>query len=486
MAAAVRLCAWHFQPFVTYDGTAYIGLADGFLSGRLDPSVYSPGYPALIALILPAMRDPVFAAAIISFVSGVLLPVVTWVLAKQAVGERWALVPLLAVAVHPELARFSVMSMSESLFLVLVYGACSLLGRGLWSGALAGAAYAVRPEGMVIAGLLWLERGLSVVRRQVSGSVLLLFSAGLLAVSIPCVAYFHQSLGVWTLTPKVEALRAPTLDWRKDEPRRAGATMEPLSQRLDLPRRLARNGPDLLRAWPGNAMRVAREVVHLWPIPLLVLSVLGLVLRRGPESSIFIYLLVLPLLGLSYQPRFALVFVPALALAATVPVARATSELVRRGAITLWVVGVIACLVSTAEDFMSPFDGEIGSAQRAGRWLSTVMPPGTVVLDRKPFLAFYARCKFQILPDDPYEDVIAEAVRSGVGALVIEEQLVRTMRPQFAPLVLDPDVMAREKRLELVYIGGEQPNYGLVIFRVLRPGEIMLGRQPVVDIVRHR
>ena len=484
LAVALRLLAWHFQPFVTYDGTAYIGLAQGLLSGQLAPSVYSPGYPALIASLLWAVRDPVLAATLVSLACGILLVVEVWILARRAVGESWALVPVLAVALHPELVRFSALSMSEATFLAFAYGACVLLERSLVSGLMFGAAYAVRPEGLVLGFLFWIERCIALARRRITGKAFLLFTLGCIAASLVSVAYFRQSLGVWTLTPKIEALRAPTLDWRTDEPRLATAPLTPLPQRLDLSHRLASFGPEILRALPGNAVRVARELTHLWPIPLLALSFWGLVLRRGPESLILFYLMLLPALGLSYQPRFALVVLPALAIAAAVPIARARSGVTRACAAVLLVTGFIWCVANSAGAFTTPFDGELSSAKRAGAWLSSTVPKGTVVMDRKPFLAFYAGGKFRILPDDPYDAVVSEAVRSGVGAIVIEEQLVRTMRPQFAPLVLDPEVMAREPRLELVYIGGEQPNYGLVIFRVIHDGETKSGRRPVLDIVR--
>jgi hypothetical protein len=103
-------------------------------------------------------------------------------------------------------------------------------------------------------------------------------------------------------------------------------------------------------------------------------------------------------------------------------------------------------------------------------------------MDRKPPVAFYADRPYRVMPDRPYEEIIGYARQEGIRYLVLEEGVVRIFRPQLAPLLYDAAFRARERRLEMVYFGGRDKGYGVVIFRVLRPGEIPSGRPPVANL----
>ncbi|HET7225922.1 MAG TPA: hypothetical protein VFK69_09435, partial [Candidatus Eisenbacteria bacterium] len=113
-ALAMRVLALHFQPYVTFDGTEYVRFAEALRRGQPFASVFPPGYPALIALARTLVEDRVGAAVAVSLACGTLLPLPVWWLARRALSSRWAAVPAFVVALHPELARFSAVTMSES------------------------------------------------------------------------------------------------------------------------------------------------------------------------------------------------------------------------------------------------------------------------------------------------------------------------------------------------------------------------------------
>jgi hypothetical protein len=219
----------------------------------------------------------------------------------------------------------------------------------------------------------------------------------------------------------------------------------------------------------------------MWPLPLLALSMLGLWRRRSIESIPLVVLAGLPLLGLSQQPRFVLVALPALAVLATVPLATESNRARRRAFMAAWVAGALWCAISLAESFRSPMDGWPETHARAGLWLSGVAERDAVVMDRKPYVAFYAGREYRVMPDEPYQTLVRHAVESGARYLVVDQKVAEVYRRQLEPLLYDAAFRDRETRLELIYVGGREVGRGVGLFEVLRPGEAKRGRPPFVD-----
>ena len=326
------------------------------------------------------------------------------------------------------------------------------------------------------AGALAVGGALRTLRGVARPRTLALAAAGFLAVALPCWLWFHATLGEWTLTPKVGAVRPVVTDWRRDEPHLGTAA----ASREGLLEILARNGPAALRQYPSNAVAHGRALLRLWPAPLLLLSLAGLARRRGLEAVALLHLVALPVLGLSVQPRFVLGAVPALAIFAAVPLATGPrSWRLAAGALALG--GVVWCGAVLAPDLHTPFDGWIDAHRDAGVWLSGVAEPGTVVMDRKPWVAFYANRGYRVTPDEPYETLVNAAVRDGVRYLVVDQRISEIFRSQLEPLLYDGAFRDAEQRLELVYVGGRVSGYGIGIFRVLQPGERKGGQPPTVE-----
>ena len=490
--AALRFAALRYQLTVTFDGTEYVRFADALSHGHGFASVFAPGYPLLAAIARVVVPDRVGAAVAVSMIAGIALPAIVWAVARAPLGERGALLPALACALHPELARHSAVTMSESAYVTMLYLALAALAvsrsqvRGITGGPVGGivggivgglalgSAYAIRPEGLIAALALAVAGGHAAASGRCSLRSVVVPALACALVVLACVGWYHATLGQWTLTPKLAALHAAAGDWRAVEPR-LGA---PVAAEAPLAVRMLAGG----RAWPANAWRQGQALLWSWPWPLLLLSLWGLARRRGIETAALVYLPLLPLLGLSAQGRFALAAVPALAIAASLPLV-AEPVLWRRGAAAaLALFGAAACGWALADAFRTPFDGGQVTDRRAGEWLAHVAQPGDVIIDRKPFVAFYAGCRHRVLADGTYDALLDDVVTSGARWLVLEDYVVRQMRPQLAPLLDSPAHRDRESRVELVYGRADARQGSLAIFRVLRPGQAKSGVPPVVQL----
>ena len=126
------------------------------------------------------------------------------------------------------------------------------------------------------------------------------------------------------------------------------------------------------------------------------------------------------------------------------------------------------CGVNLKDDLVLPFDGYEEAHKEAGV-ARTVAEPGARVMDRKPYIAFYAGREYRVMPDADYEQILAAARRDSIRYFVVDEGVMRVFRPQLLPLIYDRAFRDRESRLEGIYIGGHFKRYGIAIFRVLAP-----------------
>jgi hypothetical protein len=474
IAFAVRVAVLRTQPWVTVDGTEYIRLADGFARGSSFRSVFPPGYPLLIALSHLFAPDRVHAAALVSLMFGSLLPLPVWVLARRAMPAPWALAPLAIVVLHPTLVGLSTVTMSDATYVTALFTGLALAatGRSLAAGLAMGLAYATRPEGLLPAAVTVL-----VLARSRGAGAALRSLAGVLAIAIPCWLYFHANWGGWTLSPKLGVFPAPPRTWQAQE---ALLRVSPIG--ADSTGGMLPRAAEALGGAPGTALVQLRSLLELWPIPLLALSIWGVVLRRGIESIPLLYLAAVPFLGLPGQPRFLISVIPSLAIVAAVGPARVPSRALRLAVAVLAIAGAVMCAVPLWPDILLPFDTHELAQQEAGEWLNGVSNPTDPVMDRKPYVAFYADRPYRVMPSGTYEEIVSAAVSSGVRYLALDEGVVRVFRPELLPLLHDAQFRARETRLEGVYIGGRFHGHAIAIFRVLRPGEAKTGRPPATNI----
>jgi len=267
----------------------------------------------------------------------------------------------------------------------------------------------------------------------------------------------------------------PMFQHEREREWRVGASQStPVAEPTSIVPRLLWAAPSIARAYVPNLIRHLGLLVAAWPPPLLLLSLLGLSRRRWALLVPLAPLLVLPLLSVAFEVRFAQLFVPALALLA----AQGAASIVARPAWrrTEAVAAVIAvAALGTGWAWAGPAgrlarqfdDGPMAQMRDAGTWLAAHGRPDGVVMDRKAYVPFFAGMRHVQLPDDDYDALVAFAQRSA-DYLVIEEYLVPTLRPQLLPLVHDPEFRERERRLRAAYVTGEQPGTGVAVFEVVR------------------
>ena len=450
---------------LTMDSGLYVRMAEDLLAATRGPSPAHHGYPLLLALasrLLPGRELP---GRVLSCVASLALVAMVWSVARRRAPAWGALVPTLLVALHPLLAVYGTAIMTEATFLALGLGGVALLDadRPRTGGALLGAAWWVRPEAALIAPLAVLLTPLDWRRRL----LVLLIAAG---VALPYSVLLRIEQGHWSLTPKTVLVRAPFVGAREAEWRLADRTA--FADSVGLRVRLARDGAAIVRAYPTRLGEQFKQLLAAWPALLLVGSLLGLLRAagRGPWLAFAALPLVYPLLAAPADLRFAQLALPALVL----PFASGAGSFVRapRAALAMTaaaaLVGLLLVWVGPAGRLALAFDdGPMTAMRGAGAWLAQHTPPNAVIMDRKSYVAFFARRQHVQLPDESLDTLLDYARASGATHIVVEEYVVRSLRPQLGPL-LDSGALAQERRVRLVFTARPAPGDGVAVLEVVR------------------
>ncbi|HEY6193847.1 MAG TPA: hypothetical protein VI504_02305 [Candidatus Eisenbacteria bacterium] len=465
VALAVRVGLALGNSGLTMDSPLYVRMAEDVLAGRLGPSPAHHGYPLLVALAALVVPGRELPGRVVSCVASLALVAEVWAVARRRSPPRNALVPALIVALHPLLAVYGTATMTEATFLALAFGGVALLdaARPFSGGVLLGAAWWVRPEAAVVAPLAVLFAPLTARRRMLA-----LLAAALVALSYGALLRVEQ--GHWSLSPKTALVRAPYAGGRAAEWRLADSTA--FADSVGLATRIARDGPAILRAYPARLDEHFRQGLAAWPLVLLGFSMVGLVrpAGRGPWLAFAALPLVYPLLSAPADLRFSQLVLPAL----VVPFGFGAGPLTRspRAAFTLSAVAGLVALVllwtgPTGRLALAFDDGPMPAMRGAGTWLAEHSGADAVIMDRKSFVPFFANRRHVQLPDEPLGTLLDYARASGATHLVVEEYVVRSLRPQLAPL-LDARDLAHEPRVRLVFALRPAPGEGVAVLEVVR------------------
>ena len=467
LGAGLRLWLATRNAGVTMDSPLYVRMAEAISRGK---SVVGPahhGYSALVALASALLPGRELPGRAVSFAAGLALIPLVYFLARRTTSPRWAGFAALLVALHPLLAVYSGPIMTETTFLAIAAGALLLLeDRHFLAGGFGlGLAYTVRPEALVMAaGATALSRG---GRR---GALLVL--AGFVLVAAPYVGYLSWERGEFTLSPK-SALIRPPISTRTEAEWRVGANA-PVEPPRNLIERVRWAAPSIARDYLPALIDHAGRLLEVWPWPLMALSVIGLLRRRGPVASPLLQLFAMPALAVLADLRFSQLFVPWLAVFA----ADASDWLARRWprpprlaatvSVALALAGLSLCWTGSSGRITSRFDdGPMRQMRAAGEWLRLNGRPGATVMDRKAYVPFYAGMTHVQLPADDY-DTVVEYARRNADYMVLEEYVVEKIRPEFKPFAHDSAFRANEHRLRMIYGTRGAPLTGVVVLEVDR------------------
>jgi hypothetical protein len=222
LAAAVRAQHWIREDVLFNDGPEFLRITKAMAArdwGAALADDYHPLYSFVtlaIKLLVPLPNDGyVFAAAIVSILSGVASVLCLYLFVRSAYGAAAAWPAALALAVHPYAVRFSANVQSDGLYLALFLASVAALWGALrvgtpalagWAGALAGLAYLTRPEGVGVALVGGALGGLRTLRarglRARWMGWLAALGAGCLVVMAPYLVSIRLETGSWHLTKK--------------------------------------------------------------------------------------------------------------------------------------------------------------------------------------------------------------------------------------------------------------------------------------------
>ncbi len=515
--ALPRVVKWDEPDYLLLGQHLWSG--QGFTSGWVPEVHYTPFYPLVVGFFNLATHNLERASDLAYALFGALLLVPVWVLSRRIYGRRTAWVAVALLAIFPPLT-ISVLywgTMTEPLYLLLIFGGLALLlaahERQSWpamglAGAAFGLAYLTRPEAVsfLVAGLLWWLAAAHFHRPQnarlAAGGAAFYVTIALLLVT-PYLGYLHAQTGQWTLSGKLTV----TWDIGQAVQDRDPAEYDRVTAGLDSggkeiiwfsPHRFDRNVAQIIAADPAgllrrmarNAHTLRSDLIGRTAFPLLLWPFLALAWFTDPWSRRRLRgeaLLVIGLLPLvTFLPFhielrfFAPVFVVLLiwsahglvtfgdwllaTLRATWPVWIGGAR--RRQGIWLLPVAVVLAysLLSLPAAYQEGLQNTDFGHKDAGLWLRQNTPDGAVILTRDIAVALYAERPWVPSPHAEFDRYLAYARQHGADYLVADERELTVLRPHLRFLL---DTAHPPEGLETVY--DQAGNKGRVLVFRLAP-----------------
>lgn len=463
VALGMRLAHWRFQEIVSVDGTSYIRLARTFLGGPPYQTAQPPGYPLLLTPLLALLKgDGVLAARITALIAGLGVLIPFYLLGRRLLGSTWALAAGLALALSPLATRYSIVTMSETsyMLLALLTILAARADRPLLTGLMGGLAFHVRPEALLLTGAAALLKG---IRPKWWATAALAF---VVAGAVPALVYNHATSGEWALTRKGITL-VPT-DATGGE--YSSANLNLPRQNLTLTQRISQYGGAAIRGYPRRLGTEVRQLASTAGWPALAAALAGIV----PGTALLVaglpQVLTVPLFpGIVLGPRMILPVLPFVLLLA-LAFARRLRGGPRLAALALLAAGWAVGNVPAAKELRIQEDGLYPELVAAGRALRPVASDRTLVFDRKPYTAFYAGTRYQTTPLGDYHATINAMIDAGGDYLVVDEAVVSIFRPELRPLINDSASILNDPRLDPVYVDLSLKERHTIVYRIVRPG----------------
>ena len=387
---AVRVLRLLRDPLIHPDGPAYLGLASGLLHGKVLAVLggyYSPLYPAAVAGLAASGLRLELAGRATALLAGLAALPLVHALVRRLAGERAADAAVLLAAVHPALVKSSAQVLPETLAGALLL-AWLVARRAGVAGALAGAAYLARPEGVLL-----LPLGLWRLRRARLGA-LVRYAGVAVAVMAPALVALRAETGHWQLSPR--------------EARVALLTGVPGATTL-AEAALTNPAALLARLAEGVARQVLYDATALGPL-LVIPFVLGFGTARGTRGpfAVAAWFTALPL-ALNPSPRYAVPLVPLLLPAAAAGLLALGERLGRHARLAMAALGV--ALVVQALWVSHPLDA--ACSREVSRLVLERYGPGQALVAVDGRFAYGAHGRALVPPTTDPEDALALARRSG-------------------------------------------------------------------------
>ena len=439
IALAIRVLVAEFLPVIPPDGVVYVAVAKQFQAtgSPFDP-LFHPLYPILIALAQPLIGDWEMSGRLVSAFFGALVIVPAFALTRGIVGRQAALLSCVFIAVHPRLVQNSASVLCEATYTFLLVTGVLAARRGVVSGPRAlipfagvcfGLSYLVRPEGLLyLVGLLLIAFFMFLTGRERAGALLPWLGAAVVvftAIVAPYVWYLAETWGHFTLSGKID----------HNLPLALGGATAPSA----LPMRVLEN----------VLLFQKYAVPDLLPWVLLLLVLPGLLARGRMEGwlgrdAVLLAAALPPFASLAFhvEPRVFLPVLPFILPFAAVGTLWAAVTLTdaRRGWRFALAMGLVVALVLVPWTLQPVLRPDAGAAlyRQAARWVAETQPRETVLLDRKPMVAFYSERRWVPLPRIGPEELLAAARHAGARLVVLDSRELFFDRPGLIPLLWGP------------------------------------------------
>ena len=480
LAVGLRVVALKFNDHIgSGDQACYLQGAQDILRGHLGAGVFPPGYPALIAVALRLGAPLDRANQVVCLALGCILVLIIWQLGARALGAASGVVAAGLAAVHPELIRRSSDGMSETSFMVMIYGALLLcvlavshsvqrrrLGLMVGAGTLFGWAYLTRPEGLiycvsatVAVALCSLGGDAHAPARRHVGLCCAVLLPACVCVGAYVIGVVHPSTGRWSPTLKSLAWQqayeegaeeAEAAHWGIGQSGSGPSGSSPsVTVQRALVGRALRNYPKAY--WDVMPRQFDLALTAAFVLGLLALSSLG---ARGQLGGILLsplaMLTVLPLAALTerlYVPVIPCVLLFASFGILAIPRLFADARAGRLAPTALIAILVLAYAKPDADLVRGRHVGAVALEEKvAARWLDEHAPLTARLMERKSSVGFYARRPTITIPWGSLTDIVAYAREHNVDYLVVSQRYV-DLRPQLSPLLGNTPLEADGLRL---------------------------------------
>ena len=520
-ALALRLFLASLPRVIRWDEPDYLWLGKSLLTGKgytiagVPELHYTPLFPVLAGAVYLLSGNPELGSSFWYVLSGALLVLPVYFLARRIYGRRVALLSAVLVGIFPGLSSAVLYwgTMTEPPFILLIYCALwaamvALNGDKLWTyavlGGLLSLAYLLRPEGIVWLGslgvfflLVWLFRGQLWRRRRLA--CLGLYLGAFLLLSAPYTVYLHQHTGKWMTTGKLSI----TYDIGRAVMSHDPVLYDKVTASLDSEsgevlwwssERFEQGIMDVFlqdprgfleRAWRNlQQVRATLFAGMIFPMALLGPVVLGWFRepwrRRRLEYEALLWFGILPVasfLLFHIEVRFLSPVFPALLIWLSAGVwamgswlaetvyswrfgsawpERTEASRVQRARLIAVAVLLIPLLVYVGYAQMRTVERGMEDLnyghKAAGLWLREHTPPEARIMSRDLAVSLYAERGFVVSPRADYAAYLAYARRKGATHLLVDERELRVLRPYLAFLLDDANPPTE---LEPVYVGGD-------------------------------
>ncbi|MEQ1764115.1 MAG: glycosyltransferase family 39 protein [Pyrinomonadaceae bacterium] len=455
--------------------------ASGDIYGVLH-TYWTPLYPLLIGVVSVVIDSLVTPSLILSILSGSLAAPVVYYFVKQSYGAREGLIAGAISIFYPHLINSFFWLGTENIFLVIITGALIVGWKALvedriayyaLNGALVGAAYLTRPEGIGYIGyfaLLVLGRSLWV--RPFSGTNLLLrvgaLFLGFFILAAPYLYYLRSETGAWTVSAKSDVNFASGIY--------SEGAQEYVDEYDSIPKVFAYNLFEIHKAFP-----------YLFPPLLMILVALGLFGERWDRERFWRegYLILFFLMTLAgyaitvVQTRYLFVLLPILFGWSACGVVQLQKWL--HGSIENWWPGkgnlaearlfVPVCL-ALMYLYVMPLNSFLQSSEKAwqtlayeerdaGLWLKQNSEQSPLVFSASLRPVFYAEAKQLTPKSSDSAEVLYQIHNCSVDYVITGERSLKR-NPYLKDL---PDALLSSPNFKLVYEENVYPGYKISIFK---------------------